>query len=310
MMANAPHIPVMLPEVLSALMPQDGETYIDGTFGAGGYSSGILDAANCQVIGIDRDRSALEAGQGVAKKYKPRLTLIEGRFGDVENLVNDQVDGFVIDIGVSSMQLDQAERGFSFMREGPLDMRMGGGISAADMIADLDENDLADIIYKYGEDRQSRRIAKAIVAARQEQEIDTTLKLAEIVERVAPRKRGDKIHPATRTFQALRIAVNDELGELERVLEASIKILKPGGRLVVVTFHSLEDRIVKNFLKDHSDKITSTNKYAEEEKIESHVFRLVSRKAIQASDDEVQVNPRARSAKLRAAIRTEVPCRP
>lgn len=303
---DRPHIPVMLPEVLDALNPEGGKTYIDGTFGAGGYTSAILDHANCNVIAIDRDPTAIQNGQVVVEKYAPRLKLVQNQFGNAQQCTDDQIDGFVLDIGVSSMQLDQAERGFSFMRDGPLDMRMGEGESAAELIARIDENDLADLIYKYGEERKSRKIAKAIVIAREESPIETTLQLAAIIEKATPRKWGDKIHPATRTFQALRIAVNDELGELERALEASIKILKTGGRLVVVTFHSLEDRIVKNFLKDNSDKITSTNKYATEVKEPTKPFALLSRKAILASDEESKINPRARSAKLRAAIRTEV----
>lgn len=305
-MADRPHIPVMLNEVLEALAPHDGGCYVDGTFGAGGYTSAILETADCQVMAIDRDPTAIAAGQAIVDAFKPRLTLVQDCFGNVADHVTDKIDGFVIDIGVSSMQIDQAERGFSFMRNGPLDMRMGEGQSAAELIETIEEEDLANLIYKYGEDRQSRRIAKAIVTARQEVKIETTLQLAEIVEKAVPRKRGDKIHPATRTFQALRIAVNDELGELERALEASIKILKPGGRLVVVTFHSLEDRIVKNFLKDHSDKVEAKNKYAANDVEVTQPFELVYRKAVLASKEEASINPRSRSAKLRAAVRTEV----
>lgn len=303
---NRPHIPVMLPEVLDALQVVDGAHYVDGTFGAGGYTSAILDAANCHVTAIDRDPTAIENGQALVEKYDGRLNLVSGCFGDADKLIDGQVDGFVLDVGVSSMQLDQAHRGFSFRHDGPLDMRMGAGETAAELIARIDESDLANLIYKYGEDRQSRKIAKAIVTAREETEITTTLQLADIIEQATPRKWSDKIHPATRTFQALRIAVNDELGELERALEASIKILKTGGRLVVVTFHSLEDRIVKNFLKDHTDKIESKNKYAVNDDAPQSVYTLVTRKAVQASDAEAKINPRARSAKLRAAVRTEV----
>jgi 16S rRNA (cytosine1402-N4)-methyltransferase len=302
-----PHIPVMMAEVLEALSPKAGETYIDGTFGAGGYTSNILDSANCNIIAIDRDQTAIDAGQALVEKFSPRLKLVQNTFGNVEDCVDDKIDGFVLDIGVSSMQLDQAERGFSFMRDGPLDMRMGDGETAAELIARLDETELADLIYKYGEERKSRHIAKAIKLALLDAPITTTLQLADIIQTTIPRRRGDKINPATRTFQALRIAVNDELGELERALEAAIDILKTGGRLVVVTFHSLEDRIVKNFFKDNTDKIESTNKYAKEEKQLSRPFELISRKAILASKDEAKLNPRARSAKLRAAIRTEVP---
>jgi len=301
-----PHIPVMMAEVLNALSPTDGETYIDGTFGAGGYTSHILDDADCNVIAIDRDPTAIDAGQALVEKYSPRLKLIQNTFGNAEDCIDDKIDGFVLDIGVSSMQLDRAERGFSFMRDGPLDMRMGDGETAAEFIARIDETELADLIYKYGEDRKSRHIAKAIVAARNIEPITTTLQLAGIIETAIPRRRGDKIHPATRTFQALRIVINDELGELERALHASVNILKTGGRLVVVTFHSLEDRIVKNFLRDHTDKIESTNKYAKEDKQITKPFTLLSRKAILASKDEAKINPRARSAKLRAAVRTAV----
>jgi 16S rRNA (cytosine1402-N4)-methyltransferase len=306
-MIERPHIPVMMNEVLDALSPQADYVYVDGTFGAGGYSSAILDAAQCKVIAIDRDVNAIRDGQKLIEKFEPRLTLLKGQFGDVGTLVDRQIDGFVLDIGVSSMQLDQAERGFSFMRDGPLDMRMGDGETAADLIARIYEIDLANLIFKYGEDRNSRRIAKVIVAARQEEPIKTTLMLASIIEKAVPRRWGDKIHPATRTFQALRIAVNDELGELERALAASVKILKPGGRLVIVTFHSLEDRIVKNFLKENTDKIAAVNKYSNESHSLEKPFQLIYRKALQATSEESKLNPRARSAKLRAAIRTEVP---
>lgn len=308
MVGDQPHIPVMMNEVLDALSPCDGGLYVDGTFGAGGYTTSVLQSADCQVIAIDRDDNAIRDGQALVHKFDPKLTLVKGCFGDVETLVDRQVDGFVLDIGVSSMQLDQADRGFSFMRDGPLDMRMGDGESAADLIARIDEADLADIIYKYGEDRNARRIAKAIITARETDGcIETTLQLAGVIEKAVPRRWGDKIHPATRTFQALRIVVNDELGELERALDASLRVLKTGGRLVVVTFHSLEDRIVKNFLKDHTDKITATNKYAKEDVVETSPMKLIYRKALQASSEEAKINPRARSAKLRAAIRTEVP---
>lgn len=301
-----PHIPVMMNEVIEALCPLKNETYIDGTFGAGGYTSTILEAADCNVIAIDRDKTAIDAGERLVKKYTPRLTLVQNTFGNVEQCTDDKVDGFVLDIGVSSMQLDRAERGFSFMRDGPLDMRMGEGETAAELIARIDETELANLIYKYGEERKSRHIAKAIVSARDETAIETTLQLSSIIEQAIPRRRGDKIHPATRTFQALRIAINDELGELERALHASIQILKTGGRLVVVTFHSLEDRIVKNFLRDYSDKHESTNKYSTEVKILTQPFELPSRKAILATKAEAKINPRSRSAKLRSAIRTEV----
>ena len=305
-MNERPHIPVMLEEVLTALSPQDGCVYVDGTFGAGGYTSAILNAAQCNVVAVDRDSTAIESGQALVHEYSPRLQLVHNQFGNVNDFVHGGADGFVLDIGVSSMQLDQPERGFSFMRDGPLDMRMGDGESAADLIARIDEVELANLIYKYGEDRQSRKIAKAIVTAREDVKIETTLQLADIIEKAVPRKWGDKIHPATRTFQALRIVVNDELGELERALDASIHLLKEGGRLVVVTFHSLEDRIVKNFFKDNSDKITATNKYASVKKEVTAPFELLYRKALQATKSEAKINPRSRSAKLRAAVRTGV----
>jgi len=306
---SQPHIPVMMNEVIAVLQPQAGETYVDGTFGAGGYTKNFLDAAKCNVIAFDRDPTAIASGQELLDQYKGRLSLIHKCFGDVAHILNEKVDGFILDIGVSSMQLDQAERGFSFMRDGPLDMRMHAGgtdESAMDLIARIDEGDLADLIFKYGEDRHARRIARAIVAARMETRIATTLVLADIIEKAVPRRLRSKIHPATRTFQALRIAVNDELGELERALDASIKILKPGGRMIVVTFHSLEDRIVKNFFKNHSEKPKAINRYKVEDKVQTQLFEMIMRGAVQASDEESKINPRARSAKLRAAIRTEV----
>jgi 16S rRNA (cytosine1402-N4)-methyltransferase len=297
------HIPVMLGEVIEAINPTDGETYVDGTFGAGGYSSAILDHAACKIIGFDRDINAYNAGQTIVEKYSPRLSLINDRFSQIENRLNHKIDGFVLDIGVSSMQLDQAERGFSFMRDGPLDMRMGDGETASELIERLDEKELADIIYLYGDERKSRHIAKAIKA---NLPIHTTLELAGVIETAIPRRRGDKIHPATRTFQALRIVVNDELGELERALEASINILNPGGRLVIVTFHSLEDRIVKNFLKNNTSPRISENKYAKVKEDNPYPFTLNHRKAIQVSETEAKMNPRSRSAKMRVAIRTAV----
>jgi len=303
-MVEKPHIPVMMNEVLEALNPKDGETYIDGTFGAGGYSSAILDHAPCHVIGFDRDLTAIDSGQSLVDHYNPRLKMVNNQFGNVRDYLNDdKVDGFVLDIGVSSMQLDQSERGFSFMRDGPLDMRMGGGETAAELIDRLSEEDLANIIYKYGEERKSRYIAKAIKASLP---LSTTLELANAIEKAVRRKRGDKIHPATRTFQALRIAVNDELGELEKALEASLSILNPGGRLVIVTFHSLEDRIVKNFLKNYAQPRVSENKYARVKEDCSYPFKLINRKAVQVTKTEAKINARSRSAKLRAAVRTEV----
>ena len=259
---DAPHLSVMLREVLAALDPCDGELYGDGTLGAGGYSRAILASANCRVAAIDRDVSAVKAGREMATQFDGRLLVIEGCFGDMDRLLKengiDQVDGVVLDLGVSSMQLDQAERGFSFRQDADLDMRMEGTQdserpSAADVINDLSESELADIIFHLGEERRARQVARAIVNARRNGRIERTSELANIVRKVVrPAGRGgkkrDEIDPATRTFQGLRIYVNDELGELERGLRAAERLLAPGGRLVVVSFHSLEDRAVKRFL--------------------------------------------------------------
>ena len=308
--ANEPHIPVMLSEVIECLSPKDGGIYVDGTFGAGGYTRAILDAANCHVIAIDRDRTALDAAQSWASEYEGRLDLVHGEFGSVQEHVRalgyDLVDGFVLDIGVSSMQIDQPERGFSFRFDGPLDMRMDADIgqTAADIVNEMDEGDLADIIYKYGEERMSRRIARAIVTARKEANIETTSRLADIIRSVVPKKH-DKIDPATRTFQALRIYVNDELGELERALEGSQEVLDENGRLVVVTFHSLEDRIVKKFLRDKSGQQKSVSRHLPDLPSKKNAtFRLENKKALESTKEENLKNPRARSAKLRYAIKT------
>ncbi len=314
-MSEAPHIPVMLNDVLAALSPQSGELYVDGTFGAGGYTSAFLDAADCSVVAIDRDLSALEAGAALKDKYAPRLTLLRGRFGDALSLVNDagfaSVDGFVLDVGVSSMQLDQARRGFSFRYDAPLDMRMdqSAGQTAADVVNSADEKDLADIIYRYGEERQSRRIARRIVAARAEAPIETTGQLAEIVRSVVHKSHKDTIDPATRTFQALRIYVNDELGELERALEAAESLLSEGGRLIVVSFHSLEDSIVKRFLRERAGLESRGSRYLPDvqDDAPAPTFMLPSRKAIFPSKEEAASNPRARSARMRVAIRTNSP---
>src|SRR5215472_711799 len=254
MNAAARHVPVLAREVVDALRPRDGGRYLDGTFGAGGYTSAMLDRAECQMIAIDRDPDAIAAGQALAERYAPRLRLIEGRFGDMAELLSaegvDEVDGVALDLGVSSMQFDQAERGFSFRASGPLDMRMDKrGPSAADLVNEADEAEIADIIWRYGEERKSRRVAHAIVERRQKQRIETTAELAEIVRRAVGPSARDESDPATRTFQALRIAVNDELGELERGLAAAEQVLAPGGRLAVVSFHSLEDRAVKDFVR-------------------------------------------------------------
>lgn len=313
-MSDAPHIPVMLPEVLEALSPQDGKTYVDGTFGAGGYSRAILDAANCNVIGIDRDELAHSMAQPWKGAYGARLRLARGSFSDIkqhlQSLGIDKVDGIVLDLGVSSMQLDQGERGFSFRFDAPLDMRMdrSSGMTAADVVNTMEEGKLADIIYLYGEERHSRRIAAAIVKARADKRIETTRQLTDIIRSVVHFSHKDKIDPSTRTFQALRIHVNDELGELERVLAASEEVLHEGGRLVVVTFHSLEDRIVKTFLTTRAKPPSSPSRYLPDLPQDStspsaQTFSLVHRKAVLASDQEISLNPRSRSAKLRAAIR-------
>ncbi len=312
-MSVAPHIPVMLDEVLHALEPRDGAMYIDGTFGAGGYSRGILSAANCQLIGIDRDPAVQPVATQLVQASGGRFSFAEAPFSAMGEVLGsrgiDRVDGIVLDIGVSSMQIDQAERGFSFMRKGPLDMRMAAdGPSAADAVNRLKESELADIFYVYGEERRSRRIAKFICTARAEAKIETTDRLADIVTRATGGKHS-KIHPATKVFQALRIFVNDELGELARALEAAEQLLTPLGRLVVVTFHSLEDRMVKTFLRGRAG-LAGGGGSRHEPVVEAGPapsFSLLTRRAVAASDEEAADNPRARSAKLRAAIRTEAP---
>jgi 16S rRNA (cytosine1402-N4)-methyltransferase len=309
------HIPVLLDEVLHALEPRDGALYIDGTFGAGGYTRAILSAANCRVIGIDRDPSVRPVGEDLKRASGGRFVLVEAPFSSMADIVSqsggDRVDGIVLDLGVSSMQLDQAERGFSFSKPGPLDMRMSGkGPSAADAVAQLSEKELADIFYIYGDEKKSRRVAAAIVRARAETPFTTTDQLAETVARAIGGKPG-KTHPATRVFQALRIFINDELGELVRALSAAEQILAPLGRLVIVTFHSLEDRIVKTFLRARAGLNAGGSRHMPEvEQGPEPSFRLLSRKAIEPSSEEVNVNPRARSARLRAAIRTEAPAWP
>lgn len=302
------HQPVMLAEVIEALAPADGKTYVDGTFGAGGYTRAILQAANCNVIAIDRDIDAQERAAKIKAEFGDRFALVYGCFGDIEAHLNGlKVDGFVLDIGVSSFQIDQAERGFSFSKDGPLDMRMdqGGGQTATDLVNTLAEEELAKIIYIYGEEKKSRRIAKKIVEQRREQKITTTGQLASLVRSCVPKSK-DGIDPATRTFQALRIAVNDELGELRRALEAAPRILSPQGRLVVVSFHSLEDRIVKQSMLEDSDKKPAGSRYRPEiSPAGGSIYHLPSKKAVKPTARETNENPRARSAKLRMAIRTE-----
>ncbi len=306
----APHIPVLGRPALDLLNIRDGGIYIDGTFGAGGYSRAMLAAADCRVIAIDRDPQAIASGQTLVDTAGGRLTLVEDRFSNLDAVAHaaghDAVDGVVLDVGVSSMQIDQPARGFSFRQDGPLDMRMSGqGARAADVVNGADERDLANIIYLLGEERHSRAVARAIVKARAEAPIVTTGALADIVASVVRARPGD-IHPATRTFQALRIFVNDELGELTAALAAAERILKAGGRLVVVSFHSLEDRIVKSFLTERSSA-GGGSRHAPEIKRPAPSFRLLTKRPIVADDEEVARNSRARSAKLRAAERTEAP---
>ncbi len=306
------HYPVMLNEVLENLAPVDGGVYVDGTFGAGGYSQAILDSADCIVVAIDRDATVMPRVEELKKIYGERFVFVSGCFGNAQESVRNAgfefVDGFVVDIGVSSMQIDQADRGFSFRNDGPLDMRMDSSVgeTAADIVNTYEEEDLANLIYRYGEERKSRRVAKRIVEHRAEEKIQTTAALADIIRGAIPRSPKDKIDPATRSFQALRIAVNDELGELERGLDCAQEILKDSGRLVVVSFHSLEDSIVKAFMYEKSGRNTGSGSRhlpMVMEEPETPVFKLLSRKAIVPSDKEVDENARSRSAKLRAAMR-------
>ncbi|WP_246748840.1 16S rRNA (cytosine(1402)-N(4))-methyltransferase RsmH [Rhizobium setariae] len=299
------HIPVMLAEVLAHLEPAPGKIVLDGTFGAGGYTSAILDSG-AEVIGLDRDPTAIAAGQALVDKYTGRLTLHHTKFSALDKFAPaGGLDGIVLDIGVSSMQIDEAERGFSFQRNGPLDMRMSAsGVSAADVINRAKVGDLIRIFSFLGEERQASRIARAIEKKRAEKKFETTRDLAGLIEIVTPRKMTDKIHPATRVFQALRVFVNNELGELVDALFAAERVLKPGGRLVVVSFHSLEDRIVKRFFSERSGKASGSRHLPEVSQVPA-IFTLMTRQAVGASDAEADINPRARSAKLRAGIRTE-----
>lgn len=313
MTGDAPHIPVLLAEVLAALAPVDGGVYVDGTFGAGGYTRALLDAAECRVWAIDRDPEAIERGRALAAAYDGRLTLVEGRFGEMDALLQaggmDRVDGVALDIGVSSPQIDTPERGFSFRHDGPLDMRMGrDGPSAADVVNTAEADELADIIHRLGEERMARRVARAVVQARAEAPIAGTARLAEIVRSAVPKSR-DGIDPATRTFQALRMHVNDELGELTRGLAAAERLLKPGGRLAVVSFHSLEDRVVKTFLKERAEPPPAPSRHAPPATAPHRApsFRLLARKPVSPGAAEAAANPRARSARLRAAVRTAAP---
>lgn len=306
---SAPHVPVLLRPLLAEVAPVEG-FWLDGTFGAGGYARGLLEAGADRVIGVDRDPSVFDMAAAWKGDFGDRLTLVEGTFSQLDTYAGAPLDGVVLDLGVSSMQLDQAERGFSFQKAGPLDMRMGqSGPTAADIVNTADEGLLADILFHYGEERAARRIARAIVRARTDAPIETTMRLAEIVEGCLPRQKPGQSHPATRSFQALRIAVNDEFGELVDGLEAAERALRPGGQLAVVSFHSLEDRVVKRFFQDRSGGGGRGSRHAPEiEKAEPRFERVT--KGIGPDRQELEDNPRARSARLRVGRRTEAPAGP
>lgn len=313
-MNAARHQPVLLADVVAALGadnlgPRDGAIYVDGTFGAGGYTRAILEAANCTVFAIDRDPDAIAGADDLLRRYGARLQVIQGRFGDMLRLLRDRgiqsVQGVTLDLGVSSMQIDEAARGFSFRFDGPLDMRMEqAGESAADLVNHMAERPLADLIFTFGEEKKARRIAKAIVAARALAPITTTARLAEIVRRaIGPAGGAERIDPATRTFQALRIAVNDELGEIDRGLAAAEALLAPGGRMAIVSFHSLEDRRVKHFMREHAGRNPKGSRHLPETTATAPTLRLVTPQGIGPGDAEIATNPRARSARLRVAER-------
>ncbi|MFV0367718.1 MAG: 16S rRNA (cytosine(1402)-N(4))-methyltransferase RsmH [Hyphomicrobiaceae bacterium] len=312
------HIPVLLSEVLAALEPQAGHHIIDGTFGAGGYTQAILDRAECAVLALDRDPTAIARGAPLVEQFGPRLKLLQTTFGRLDEAARAEsfapVNGVVLDIGVSSMQLDEAERGFSFQVDGPLDMRMScEGLSAADVVNNFEESRIADILYEFGEERRSRAVARAIVKRREGAPFESTLDLAAVIERALGGQRHDqKIHPATRSFQALRIFINDELGELSLALAAAERCLAPGGRLVVVTFHSLEDRIVKRFLTERAGATPRGSRHLPERSIQFYEpsFQIVNRRPLTSEKGELIVNPRARSARLRSALRTKAPAWP
>lgn len=301
-----PHIPVLLRPLLAAVAPVSG-VWLDGTFGAGGYTRGLLEAGADRVIAVDRDPLAFEMAQDWVDTYGDRLTMQHGVFSKMDEYARE-LDGIVLDLGVSSMQLDQSERGFSFMKDGPLDMRMSQeGQTAEDLVNTASEAQLADILFHFGEERASRRIARAVLRAREETPITTTLQLSEVIESCLPRAKPGQSHPATRSFQALRIAVNHEYDELFQGLMAAERALRPGGQLAVVTFHSIEDRMVKRFLTARAGMGGRANRYAPEMEPATPQFTLKSRKAIGPDDRELLENPRSRSAKLRVAIRTAEP---
>ena len=307
--ADAPHVPVLLAPLLAALAPVRG-VWLDGTLGAGGYARGLLQAGAARVIGIDRDPLALEMAREWGADYGARLRLVQGNFAELDTLAGEALDGVVLDLGVSSMQLDRAERGFSFLRDGPLDMRMSQeGQSAADLVNQATEAQLADILYHFGEERASRRIARAIIRAREEAPITRTLHLAEIIASCLPRPAPGQSHPATRSFQALRIAVNAEFDALLDGLMAAERALRPGGALAVVSFHSLEDRIVKRFMQSRAGRGGGGSRHAPPQAATTPRFTLAGR-AIAADDAELAANPRARSARLRIAIRTDAQAGP
>lgn len=305
----APHVPVLLTALIDQVAPVRGQ-WLDGTLGAGGYTRALLEAGAEHVIGLDRDPLALEMAAAWAAPYGARVKLVQTTFSQMDDVATG-LDGVALDLGVSSMQLDRAERGFSFMRDGPLDMRMSQtGPSAADLVNEASEAQLADILFHYGEERASRRIAKALMRERALAPITTTGRLAEIIEGCLPRAKPGQSHPATRSFQALRIAVNDEYGQLLAGLEAAERALAPGGLLAVVSFHSVEDRIVKRFLAARAGRAQSVSRYAPEAAPEPAGFELVTRKPVAPTAEELEHNPRARSAKLRVARRTDVPAKP
>jgi 16S rRNA (cytosine1402-N4)-methyltransferase len=306
---TAVHIPVMLDEVLATLAPRDGGVYLDGTFGGGGYARAILERAHCTLWAIDRDPEAIERGAGLIASFPGRLHLLHGQFGDMVALLDEvgvtALDGVVLDLGVSSFQIEDPQRGFSFRHDGPLDMRMGKhGTSAADLVNSLPERALADVLFQLGEERASRRIAHAIVAARLETPIETTGRLAEIIRSVLPPDRSGH-HPATRSFQALRMKVNDELGQIEAALQQAAGLLAPGGRLVVVAFHSLEDRIVKRFMAQAAGRAGSPSRHdpAGMKSPDAPDFRLLTARAVRPRAIETEQNSRSRSARLRALER-------
>ncbi|MBK18559.1 MAG: 16S rRNA (cytosine(1402)-N(4))-methyltransferase [Rhodospirillaceae bacterium] len=308
------HRPVLLQAVIAAINPRAQAIYVDGTFGGGGYSRALLESADCSVWGIDRDPEACDRGAVLAEEFDGRLSMIHGQFGEIENLLAshniDCVDGILLDLGVSSFQIDEPGRGFSFQNDGPLDMRMSmEGPTVADIVNQTEQGELADIIFRYGEERHSRRIAKAIVSARAKAPISGTIELADIVRGCYPTpKPGRKaIDPATRTFQALRIYINDELGELQRGLNAAESLLNAGGRLAVVSFHSLEDRIVKTFMRDRSGSGASVSRHTPQNDTDKNppTFIELNRRAVRPDDSETVANPRARSARLRTAERTD-----